>query len=273
MFGCQFLLLNMIVALVCGLLLTTPVTANLAVRNEFKVFRNEANPVGFGVDPGLESRFARSIRHPQNLALFQDLSGISEDSFAYKRLAARNHETDIGSPGMEIIHDRALPGTVGNLISLSLPTLQLAKKSSGRREVKAGRIVPASTDAGSKVAGLGIESFSSKVGSAEAKVDRNRFDYIEIEVSHSEHVFKLLGKSLEGKREVLYQCKVGLGGPGFPTPVGTYFVTHIYDDNPWWIPPKDRAWAVGNSPSQRVYGGIMAPLLKKRDVRIQEGPY
>jgi len=97
------------------------------------------------------------------------------------------------------------------------------------------------------------------------------FSHLEIEVSHSQHFFRLLGHSFFGsKTEVLYQCKVGLGAPSFPTPVGVYYVTHIYDDNPWWIPPKDRAWAAGDSPSQRVYGGIMAPLLKKRDVRVKK---
>jgi hypothetical protein len=49
--------------------------------------------------------------------------------------------------------------------------------------------------------------------------------------------------------------------------VGVYYVTHIYDEDPWWIPPKDRAWAAGQSPSRKVYGGTMAPLLKKRTVK------
>jgi hypothetical protein len=272
MFGCWFVLLNMIMVLLCGLLFNTPVNGNLTVRTEFKVFRNETNPVGFVVDPRLDFRSALSLRQARKLTLFQDPFEISKEPFAYKRLAARNYETDIGSPSMQIIHDRALPGTMGDMISQSLPNLLLAKKPSGRREVKAGKIVPSSAPRSSKVAGLGAQDVSSKVESSEAGVDRKRFDYIEIEVSHSEHVFTLLGKSLEGKKEVLYQCKVGLGGPAFPTPVGTYFVTHIYDDNPWWIPPKDRAWAAGDSPSQRVYGGIMAPLLKKRDVRSKKEP-
>ncbi len=94
-----------------------------------------------------------------------------------------------------------------------------------------------------------------------------RFHDIEIQVSHSRHEFKLFGTSFFGKREVLYECRVGLGSRSFPTPVGVYFVTHIYDDDPWWIPPQNRAWAWGQSPSKRVYGGTMAPLLKKRLVR------
>jgi lipoprotein-anchoring transpeptidase ErfK/SrfK len=96
------------------------------------------------------------------------------------------------------------------------------------------------------------------------------FRRLEIEVSHSRHYLRLLAESPSGEKMVLHKCGVGLGGPGFPTPVGEYYVTHIYDENPWWIPPKDRAWAAGDSPSQRVYGGTMAPLLKKRPVRTKK---
>jgi L,D-transpeptidase catalytic domain len=95
-------------------------------------------------------------------------------------------------------------------------------------------------------------------------------NYIEIEVSHSAHIFRLYASSLFGKKEKLYECKVGLGNPNeFPTPVGVYFVTHIYDDDPWWIPPTNRDWAAGQSPSRKVYGGTMAPLLKKRPLRTK----
>ena len=92
---------------------------------------------------------------------------------------------------------------------------------------------------------------------------------LEIQVSHSTHVFRLFRVEPSGQTEVLHECRVGLGGAEFPTPVGTYFVTHIYDRDPWWIPPPDRAWAAGQSPSKRVYGGTMAPLLKKREVRTR----
>ena len=94
--------------------------------------------------------------------------------------------------------------------------------------------------------------------------------YIEIEVSHSTYVFKLYASSLFGRKEKLHECRVGLGNPReFPTPVGVYFVTHIYDDNPWWIPPTNRDWAAGQSPSKKVYGGTMAPLLKKRPAKMK----
>jgi hypothetical protein len=94
--------------------------------------------------------------------------------------------------------------------------------------------------------------------------------YIEIEVGHSSHIFRLYASSLFGKKELLHECKVGLGNPReFPTPVGVYFVTHIFDDNPWWIPPTNRDWAAGQSPSKKVYGGTMAPLLKKRPLKTK----
>jgi hypothetical protein len=89
---------------------------------------------------------------------------------------------------------------------------------------------------------------------------------LEIEVSHSSHLLRLLLEQ-GGNTRVLQQCSVGLGSTEFPTPVGVYYVTHIYDEDPWWIPPPNRAWAAGQSPSRRVYGGTMAPLLKKRSVR------
>jgi hypothetical protein len=94
--------------------------------------------------------------------------------------------------------------------------------------------------------------------------------YIEIEVGHESHIFRLYASSLFGKRELLFECKVGLGDKSeFPTPVGVYYVTHIYDDDPWWIPPQNRAWAAGQSPSRKVYGGTMAPLLKKRPAKVK----
>lgn len=93
---------------------------------------------------------------------------------------------------------------------------------------------------------------------------KTRWKMVAIEVSHSSHVFTLYSETSDEGRKTLYECKIGLGSPEFPTPVGVYYVTHIYDRDPWWIPPPNRAWAAGDSPSQRVYGGTMAPLLKKK---------
>jgi L,D-transpeptidase ErfK/SrfK len=84
---------------------------------------------------------------------------------------------------------------------------------------------------------------------------------LEIWVSHSEYDLVVA----EGDKG-LFRCKVGLGSREFPTPIGNYYITHIYDSDPWWIPPN-RPWAYGKSASKRVYGGTMAPLLKKTKPR------
>jgi lipoprotein-anchoring transpeptidase ErfK/SrfK len=82
---------------------------------------------------------------------------------------------------------------------------------------------------------------------------------LDIWVSHSSYDLIIA----EGEK-VLFNCKVGLGSSEFPTPIGEYFITHIYDADPWWIPPVNRPWAYGKRPSKDVYGGTMAPLLKKK---------
>jgi hypothetical protein len=97
---------------------------------------------------------------------------------------------------------------------------------------------------------------------------RGMVNHLEIEVSHSAHVFRLCASTSLGKKKLLYECRVGLGNPHeFPTPVGVYFVTRIYDDDPWWIPPANQEWAAGQKPNRKVYGGTMAPLLKKRPLK------
>ncbi len=115
-------------------------------------------------------------------------------------------------------------------------------------------------------------TYSPEKSGASLEKSSGKYDHLEIWVSHSAHEFKLLGLPSTGQTEVLYETKVGLGSGEFPTPVGVYYVTHIYDEDPWWIPPKDRAWAAGQSPSRKVYGGTMAPLLKKRPVKPKNQP-
>lgn len=124
---------------------------------------------------------------------------------------------------------------------------------------------------GTFLGGLGRLPSSQDVLLEKIQPDENSFwKRLEIEVSHSSHIFRLYAEKSDGKRETLYECRIGLGAPEFPTPVGVYYVTHIYDQDPWWIPPPNRAWAAGDSPSQRVYGGTMAPLLKKKPVSVRK---
>lgn len=66
--------------------------------------------------------------------------------------------------------------------------------------------------------------------------------------------------------KALFNCKVGLGSRAYPTPTGDYYILYIYDNDPWWIPPN-RPWAYGKRSSKSVYGGTMAPLLRKTKPR------
>lgn len=171
-------------------------------------------------------------------------------------------------PTENILDKKALPGTMSELLLISMPFPVFSPQDvkdvpNSNMRLASRTILPDSKNMDD--AARGKQSRDDSLGSSV-----KNYRYLEIEVSHSGHTFSLYAGSPYGRRETLYECRVGLGGPGFPTPVGIYFVTHIYDDDPWWIPPKDRAWAAGDKPSRRVYGGTMAPLLKKRDVRSKK---
>ncbi len=180
-------------------------------------------------------------------------------------LNALSADNDYRGQGDEAIYEGTLSGTVGELLFRGLPSTSVT--SDARREARDARVAsnPTLVDRRQMDSLLNTSDMAS-VGNMASEPAESKFKFVAIEVSHSEHTFKLFSVSQPGKPEILYECKIGLGSSEFPTPVGTYFVTHIYDDNPWWIPPKDRAWAAGDSPSKTVYGGTMAPLLKKRPV-------
>ena len=161
-----------------------------------------------------------------------------------------------------------LTGSLGDLLFKDIPIAGVRteeKSPPGRARVASS---PALMDRGQMESVLGSSGSMASVGNLpnvpDIKSVEAKYIFLEIEVSHSMHTFKLQGVTSSGNKDILKECKIGLGSSEFPTPVGTYFVTHIFDDNPWWIPPKDRAWAAGDSPSKTVYGGTMAPLLKKR---------
>ncbi|MEW6110547.1 MAG: L,D-transpeptidase [Thermodesulfobacteriota bacterium] len=98
-----------------------------------------------------------------------------------------------------------------------------------------------------------------------AKDPSGLYSSLEIHVYKRDYRLQLIG--LRGtKQDVLFETRVGLGSGEYPTPNGRYFITMIYDDHPWWIPP-DREWAWGQSPSRTVYGGHMMPLMSKREMR------
>jgi hypothetical protein len=92
------------------------------------------------------------------------------------------------------------------------------------------------------------------------------YDRLEIRVTRGRYDLHLVG--IKGDRErVLYETKVGLGSPEYPTPRGRWYIARIFDDHPLWIPPANREWAWGQRPSRSVYGGHMMPFLKKRNIR------
>ncbi len=86
----------------------------------------------------------------------------------------------------------------------------------------------------------------------------------EILVDRSKYSVQLYGIKEDDKRTLLFECQAGLGSPEYPTPKGTFYIVRIFDDKPLWIPPPDREWAWGQSPSRTVYGGHMMPLFSKR---------
>ncbi len=96
------------------------------------------------------------------------------------------------------------------------------------------------------------------------------YSRLEILVDKTKFTLRLLGYR-KGKAKLIYETRVGLGSPDFPTPTGKYVICRIFDDNPLWIPPQDRWWAWGESPSHDVYGGHMMPFFKKYPVRGTSG--
>lgn len=88
------------------------------------------------------------------------------------------------------------------------------------------------------------------------------YSRLEIRVDRSAYRLDLVGFR-GGNEKLLYTTRVGLGSPEFPTPRGSFYVCRIFDDKPLWIPPPDRWWAWGQSPSRSVYGGHMMPFFKK----------
>jgi len=165
------------------------------------------------------------------------------------------------------VNGSSMPGSVKEFLQEALPVpsvaLALSKPQSGSTQAPTAADVGKSKD----FRQASLSPTPQKEWDQDNLMAGALTPYLEIEVKHGEHTFTLLSHTEDGNIKTLYHCRVGLGGPEFPTPVGTYYVTHIYDDDPWWIPPKDRAWAAGEKPSRKVYGGTMAPLLKKRDIK------
>ncbi|MGB6065438.1 MAG: L,D-transpeptidase [Desulfomonilaceae bacterium] len=93
------------------------------------------------------------------------------------------------------------------------------------------------------------------------------FSGFEVQVDRKKFTLKLYGIRNRNNRSLIFQCRTGLGSPEFPTPSGTFYLVRIFDDHPLWVPPADRDWAYGQSPSHSVYGGRMIPLFKKSPIK------
>ncbi len=106
-------------------------------------------------------------------------------------------------------------------------------------------------------AGPSFESSGSMVGDPV-----HLYSTFEIIVDKKYYTLKLLAWKGDGEKVELFGCKTGLGSPEYPTPRGTFYLCRIFDDKPMWIPPPSD-WAIGESPSNSVYGGHMMPLFKK----------
>jgi hypothetical protein len=98
-------------------------------------------------------------------------------------------------------------------------------------------------------------------------------------VDRSKFFVFLYGVTPSGDRKELFKCRAGIGSDEYPTPSGLFYILRIFDDRPLWIPPPDRDWAYGLTPSHSVYGGHMMPFFRKiqekaggRDYTADLGP-
>jgi hypothetical protein len=191
-------------------------------------------------------------------------------------MSVRQADTDFVTPPVvpEPSVEPSMPQVIGSVLSRAFPDRkkQRPARSGTDRSVSslpspAPAVAPANAPAAADNEATSVSSIPTN--------NQGKYKYLEIEVGYDTFIFKLFGVYESGQKDLLKECKVALGarGDGFDTPVGVYFVTHIYDDHPLWIPPPDRPWAWGQSISKTVYGGTMAPLLKKRPVSYRnKGP-
>ena len=188
----------------------------------------------------------------------------------------RRPETEFISPPVvpDVSADPSMPQVLGGVLTKTFPDPQNSGFAAARSDHRAA----ATPNPSATVPNAQEPTPQPEQGTTVSSIPtqgQGKYKYLEIEVGYDTFVFKLYGVCESGQKDLLKECKVALGarGEGFDTPTGVYYVTHIYDEEPWWIPPPDRPWAWGQSRSKRVYGGTMAPLLKKRPVSSRKkGP-
>ena len=234
--------------------------------------RRFVRPTKTAAGPRVASRVGHSISAAQRAALTRDV--LREGAFSRETHEARlrsRRSLAHKSLEQECRDKGTLPGSPAAWLMHGVPFPDTHSRPAGvdSNRIERGLHKPILMDR-NLISSLLMPRSALKSVGAFPSGPEGEFNNLEIEVSHSKHIFRLMAGSVFGKKKTLYRCRVGLGARGFPTPVGTYYVTHIYDRDPWWIPPENRAWAAGDSPSRRVYGGTMAPLLKKRSVRSRK---
>ncbi len=273
----HFLIVLLGVASVFSLCLSSPAEAEQSVNRTSRTLESGATVQVQKVPSNLESVLAAAF--PGSDPLHVAKSGPRKE-WAGKTAVFRHVPIVKASAPREVVQTTrpdvyagTLAGSVGEVLFKGLPDIAketLGADDSPRKPPPAFR-PPSLVNRKQMQALLMPGDYLRSVGKF-PKSREDKFHRLEIEVSYSRFTFKLLGELPSGTKNVLYECKVGLGArtSGFDTPRGEYFVTHIYDNRPWWIPPTNRAWAIGQSPSRRVYGGAMAPLLKKRPIRSRK---
>lgn len=175
--------------------------------------------------------------------------GIPTDSVESNNIAAENSRYQWGD------EKRLSPGSI-SLRPLGRDRIRVA--STGRdpnsvRRNDSGLVDPIDS----------LEEVGRRVGDP-----TGLYKNFQIEVEKAKYSVKLFGFGEDGRKVLLFSCKAGLGSSEYPTPRGAFYIARIFDDKPLWIPPQDRDWAYGQSPSHSVYGGHMMPFYS----RLQAGP-
>lgn len=168
---------------------------------------------------------------------------------------------------------RAAYGVSDRILSLGIPggsepDSALVPGATSLEPLQEDRIRVASTAPRQNTTGLEIASVTDPVNRLEGAGKRvedpvTLYSSFLIEVERAKYTVSLYGYNDDGEKAVLFSCKAGLGSSEYPTPRGSFYITRIFDDKPLWIPPQDRDWAYGQSPSRSVYGGHMMPFFSK----------
>ena len=185
---------------------------------------------------------------------------LKNGAFQYSSSAddARSHVPQITPRGNGVFSHQ-------NINSTKAAQPGLIRRSLGLSQLRAEGIRPVLANAGHNLYdSMSAKGYLGSAGSLAGNVT-TLYSSFNIDISKTDYTLRLFG-TRNGQQHELYSTRVGIGSPEFPTPRGKFYITMIYDDHPWWIPPN-RPWAWGQIPSRNVYGGHMMPLLSKRPLK------